>query len=770
MKTCMLRWICIFILIASFCPQPVSAQSTGYDLAFLTGTVPTIDGVLAAGEWIDAAMTNSNGCIGSLPDAPLHTLGSISASLPGHNVTLYTKRDNTFLYLALDIDDATTPALGAPGDQVFVYLDPNHSRDSRPQLNDFKLEFITFRGSAGADGQKWYKGTGSASGTPWAYVNASGTLPPNVSVARQNRPSGIQGYVVEIKIPFADIGYTLSANASSITDIGIAVAVVNDMGFQAEIVPEEGDTWVLSGAGYPNTPTLQLTNASNVIDSHNSNWDSPQNWGSGFLAGSGEIVYIDRIPEWWRSHDIKAGFVNAANFVDAGSPGSSNPKWYKYKSVEPCIVRVWAKIHRRAYTTGGTGIGAVKRRVLFLWAEHGANPQKWYYITLTQPITLNQPANMVTPTDAITTGFEWNMVPPGKLNHPCLRVFILPEVLTNPTITPAWLAAIGTEAGDNAAKLTQMMSAYQLGEQHVAQLNIDMPNASFSCPGSVPMSGLFQGAVFASIRSPVELLEQERTAVVIRDPGAASTDLIIDISAYGAVPAAARRNYSFVQELGGVEKIVNVGNLRVTRRVKMPFWASNSADRPRAIFLSHKLTAPSTLKGVRVDIPQPRGVFSPKETRIIEASCRMPALFISLLAGVSLPHGNFGNAVDPGFAGTLALEYLVAPNISAMAVYSRNQFKSKIASASDVAVNQISAQAKYYIPSSLPYDVFVNAGASSYSFSPGSSKTGYNVGIGGQYDVSQMFGLIAAYNFHSMSSSGTSTTFSSIQGGIYFGF
>jgi hypothetical protein len=314
------------------------------------------------------------------------------------------------------------------------------------------------------------------------------------------------------------------------------------------------------------------------------------------------------------------------------------------------------------------------------------------------------------------------------------------------------------------------MTAYQLGDQHVAQLNIDMPNVSFNCPASVPMTGLFSNTIFASLESPVDLLQQERSSVVVRDPKTASKDIVIDISAYGAIPSGARRNYSFVEELGGVEKMVNSDNLMVARRVEMPFKLSNSPDHRRAIFLSYTLSAPSTLKGIRVDIPQPEGVFAPRETRVIPASIRVSNMFISLLAGISLPQGSFGNAVDPGFAGTIAFEYRVTPQISALVAYTHHQFKAKVAAFSDIAVNQISVQAKYYVPTSLPFDVFAHAGGSNYAFNPGTSKVGFNVGIGAQYGISSSFGLIATYNFNSISSSGTTTTFSSVQGGIYFGF
>jgi len=287
------------------------------------------------------------------------------------------------------------------------------------------------------------------------------------------------------------------------------------------------------------------------------------------------------------------------------------------------------------------------------------------------------------------------------------------------------------------------------------------------------MAGMSSNVILASLESPVDLLRQgqERTAVALRDPVSAGKDIVLDISAYGTIPTGARRTFSFVEEMGGVEKIVNSDDLRAARKMEIPFRLSNSPDHRRAIFLSYKLASPSSLKGVRVHIPQPDRVFAPRESRIVPASIRMSNLFIiSLLVGVSLPHGTFGNTADPGFAGTVALEYRVTPSISAMGVYSRHQFKSKFPTGSDITASQISAQAKYYIITAMPFDAFLNAGASNYSFNPGSTKVGFNAGVGGQFELSPMFGLIAAYNVHNISSNGTTTTFSSIQGGIYFAF
>jgi hypothetical protein len=142
---------------------------------------------------------------------------------------------------------------------------------------------------------------------------------------------------------------------------------------------------------------------------------------------------------------------------------------------------------------------------------------------------------------------------------------------------------------------------------------------------------------------------------------------------------------------------------------------------------------------------------------------------ISFLGGVSIPQGAFGNTFDRGFAVTMAIEYRISQSISALVIYSRHQFRGS-SNYPDMSVNQVSAQAKYYILSGPASGVFTNAGAGNYEFNPGASRIGYNVGTGAQVEIFQDFGLIATYNFYSIPNSGTTTNFSSLQGGIFFVF
>jgi opacity protein-like surface antigen len=56
-------------------------------------------------------------------------------------------------------------------------------------------------------------------------------------------------------------------------------------------------------------------------------------------------------------------------------------------------------------------------------------------------------------------------------------------------------------------------------------------------------------------------------------------------------------------------------------------------------------------------------------------------------------------------------------------------------------------------------------------FSPGATgHGGLNVGAGVQHDISPSFAVEGVYNFHNIFTSGSSTQFSGVQGGVRFRF
>ena len=617
--------------------RPTSADDMGgCDLQFLPGSAPTINGIISGNEWGDAGILKSGTCIDSLQDGP--TLNTLTP----HQVLVYSKRDagNHFLYLAFDVADDT--ANGIIGDTITVLFDASHHKGPNPVF--YRLDYTVPRPGT-PEILFWYKGSFSAmNGMTWTQVPGDPrTANPDFKVVGQEHPAPDipKGYVVEMQIPFTSAAPDLSIGynpGATFPDIGIALVVTDDNGFTDQGLE------ALTGVGFPNTTDLALTNPNSPIINPDlgeteptSNWNNPKFWGTGFLVGSGDSIYIDRVPNAWTSDDIKVGLCTAASFADAGNPSTANPKWYVYNPNAPCPLLLFERIHRSA------GVGTVRKRVLSLWAEGGANPQKWHYMNLTDPLDLGPVTNATV--DVLTPPFSWasNQVP-INLNlqiHPCIRAFILPAELNLPGLDETFFKGIGSEATpqESAAKITQFMQGYSIPNAQWAQMNIELLT-TFTCPSPCPP--LPQpprppgrpGEPRVAVRETPPQLEpvaapappeaglrpdgRPRTAVVVRPPERAR-DVIVDFTAFGITQARGRRKYTFIEPLGGVQKVVNVPYLNEKRVLPLAFNVSNSFDYPRRIVVSSRMTLPPDTKEIGLRLASFEEDFASGQTRLIRA-------------------------------------------------------------------------------------------------------------------------------------------------------
>jgi hypothetical protein len=151
---------------------------------------------------------------------------------------------------------------------------------------------------------------------------------------------------------------------------------------------------------------------------------------------------------------------------------------------------------------------------------------------------------------------------------------------------------------------------------------------------------------------------------------------------------------------------------------------------------------------------------------------------VSLHAGLSIPHGNFDTVFNPGPNFGVDLEYRVTPTFSLEGIYGFHRFNGATFNGGtfgpftlgSVNVHQFSFNGKVY-GSSSPVRPFFNFGGGAYVFTPGASTHGgLNVGGGVQFDVTPNFAVDTMYNFHNVFTSGSSTQFSTLQGGVRFRF
>lgn len=149
-------------------------------------------------------------------------------------------------------------------------------------------------------------------------------------------------------------------------------------------------------------------------------------------------------------------------------------------------------------------------------------------------------------------------------------------------------------------------------------------------------------------------------------------------------------------------------------------------------------------------------------TTTIEA-LKPPAFALSLHAGVSLPHSSFSNTHEPGFGFTVDAEYWWNRKFAVAALLGYHRFGGEAANP-DLELFHASAALEARVTSGSP-SVLVDAGAGLYNFSPGSTDAGVHAGAGIEVDVTPTIALGVTARAHTVFTSGSNTTFSSLQAG-----
>jgi hypothetical protein len=582
---------------------PGSTDAAGCQIGFTVGTTiadGAIDGTRGA-EWNDANIIQSGfPCMdplldwnGTLPPAGAHVAPSLNKT-----VKAFSKRDTNHLYLAFEVLDQTQNRqdpghVGEQlplGEKIILQIDPNHSGGTglEPGGADYRIE-VTHTWAAATMSRKFYTSSvppaSSVCNRPdWGEQ----PLPATLRVALGTALPG--GYVVEFKIPLSLIG-------NPTTDIGIAFAVVNDLGFCV------GTSCDATGLAFPTTLPMNNVMSALVSDPLNptgcGDWLTPANWGLGYFAVPLADVSISRNPVWWNSEDIQA--------LACAAPG------YTYYPDNPCRLELQATLHN-------SGSAAQVRNLLYLWADHGASPSTWRVIALQDGVT-------VPTTGGIFLSGEWNMVPKGLAHHPCVRVYILPPVYEAAFDRNAILAI------DTPTELDQMVMVYGLGTQHWAQKNISMHSTVRTCPNqecriaSLP----FRPREFSIV--PVAYAQQERPNTgaqpvmidkrerVLLSDGELRTygtkNVILQGRAFGysSQQTTQTPHYHFIEELGGVLQIFPVEMIKQNKEIPFQMQVTNPGKIARTIFIKVDAHIPPEIQDVQIAVDTKPQDFKPGETR-----------------------------------------------------------------------------------------------------------------------------------------------------------
>jgi len=321
---------------------------------------------------------------------------------------------------------------------------------------------------------------------------------------------------------------------------------------------------------------------------------------------------------------------------------------------------------------------------------------------------------------------EWNGLPSGMANHPCVRVYILPPVF-RADFDQDRIKSITTEDDIKA-----MVAAYKLEDQHMAQKNITRHNDIDSCPDpgcsvtrnsnpngteTAPAQDAFSFVKVAMAQSLVDVsnvlashpVSEVATVSSPQDPSkrppilsktghdvlmSASEakqfrpeNLIVQIRAMGfshPPKSSALPRYNFIEDLGGVLHLFPTEMLKAGKEIPFELNVTNPHV-ARTIFLHVDTLAPSGFEDVSIAIDISPTEFAPGETRVVrgiviprQANPQTAGAFkrwgLSLHAGVSIPHGNFGSFFSAGPNVGVDLEYRISSLFSLEGIYGFHHF------------------------------------------------------------------------------------------------
>lgn len=758
-------------------------------------------------------------------------------------ITVESWSTATELHLHFTITDTTTqrPPLTPGGtqlpvgDRVIIQIDPNYSGHGSgggaPLLeigNDHRFELVFNNDLVDME---------MPMNTPLDIVNSCHKVPTagNVWGGPQALPAGFAvtvtmagGYDVQVTIPFSVIGL----GSSPAGPIGIAFAVLNDIDHgHPDLANPMFTVHELTGSPFPSSMGLSYItdpgvtqNTLTTEDLASGPWLNPSQWATGYFstasAGPTNDVTFTHMPDPYLSGAIRLGVCGTTTFEGAFSPSgvadwNTNQtmlhNWYQYNSGGPCSMRIWVRMNRTM-----PGVSAIKKRIAIFWGRPNiGGTQEWFRVVLSPPL------NITAPTE--TFNFLWTSVSPQTFtDHPCLRVYALPETLNLSDgmgiITESFINGITTDAAlvrmENAYNVPNATSPRWAQMNYTATLNGGMcPTAGGCAPATAQQRRRGNnGDETARDDMPVRIVKASFSPDADSEPADPTQKIGNDdrrnfrvfIEGYGVESTPnAKRHYAYLQLLGGIGTLVPTralstqGGLKFELDVTNPQFVHrdltksppvNTLSPQRDVFLRVVFDLPPGMETPEYTIKLDRTRLGPGETTkgvvTVTPKGTTPVATdfkrwgFSLHAGMSIPHGNLNNLHNPGPNVGVDLEYRFKPRFSLETIYTFNRFRGETLSTTfgtfkvpDLNLHVLSLNGKVYGTTS-PVRPFFNFGGGAYVFTPGATvRGGVNVGGGLQFDVTPTFAIDAMYNFHNVfGSGGSNLQYSTVQGGVRWRF
>ena len=596
-------------------------------------SVNSIDGIID-NEWSDADVLDTSldsSCLKSLLDWNQTSVSqpydsNLPAALSAKGVKVLSKRDGSNIYLAFQVKDQTQDrrAPGAPGtslgklsygEKIIVQLDPNASRGSQMEnggtsiTTDYRFEITHFWDtdsnqkislSASPTQLQFFKSTTAAGSSPCNVEDwSAGTaFPSGSAVAAHNDGAGVTGgYTIELKIPLSAIG-------SPSSDVGVAFAVVNDLGFDPNNTPR------LTGSGLPAALPLNAVSGP-LLDTDPAGcggWRTPNGWGTGYFTNAAPSVEIARSNPWWDSTSIEA-FPCAAD--------TSNYTYYRTKA---------CKILLRADITN-TGTSNQSRNLLYVWADNGPSPSVWRVVDLKEGQT-------IAPGGTKVAASLWD-APSGLMNHPCVRVYILPNSF-DPAFDKTAILGIHDNAGINSLETT-----YSLGTKCWTQRNLSIvdPGTCPNCPStasngreSAPILQASFGGFLSSLFAQTATVPPKNGQIQWspeEERRFGENNIVAQFRSFGITKSGvhAKRSYEFIEELGGALQLYPVEVVKKTPVLPIQIEVGNPGTVARTISVVVDTRVPAGFGNFGINIDTGPHDYKVGETRTVrgEASTLIPA-------------------------------------------------------------------------------------------------------------------------------------------------
>jgi opacity protein-like surface antigen len=813
-----------FLLTA--CAQAASAQSP-CRVGFISGTAPTVDGNNAAGEWGDASAittgdltTPGTPCFGGLLDQdgtnrPVRILSK-----------RYARGGQNFVGFYAEVQDASTSGPlssgGLPGGERFVVVfDPNLSRGAALGTAASGLDYHVMLA------HDW-----SLNGSNIQNEEVTVADSDIVQFGAQNWRAGataaglvaeaqtmVGGYKFELEIPLSVLGGLAAFPAS---EMGIAFAVFNDYGQCLIGTPPPTPCPNTGYLAFPNS--IPVTTTDNPVTGQHASWRVPDLWATTrSTAPMPGDVTISRLPAFWNSAALNAfqcGSTTAGYTYYPGNPCDVELKATPTNSTGAAQVRhflfLWARHgtgdplnYDRIALVENVNVAAVSPAAVGsgIWTNVPANeanhPCTRVYIlpsTYRSDFDRNAILGINTRAELLDMVTKYGLIDDNWAQKNISRHTTVANCPTANCALPGlrrdWPAA-GVEIASLARRpasaatyngtLFESDATPRVGGLPVTVAAHPRPAAAAQSTQPAPRPPLVTRPGRNILMTPAEFKANNQQHVILQ---------VRSFETEQAAPGDPTY-YRFAQPTGGVIQLFPVQMFEGRNEIPFQLEVSAAALPVRAggggarfVSLLVDLHAPQGVaQNVQVFLDTSGQPMRGDETRVVRGVLVLPGgpsdppdpgdfrrWGLSLHAGASIPHGNFGNIFKPGANVGVDLEYRLSRRFSLEAVYTFNHFGGETLTFNGQSftldgtnIHNLSLNGKVYGGTS-PVRPFFNFGGGVYVFDSATARGGVNVGGGLQFDLTPTVALDSMYNFHNVFGSGSSLRYSTVQGGVRFRF